>query len=107
MPRKERLGLGLLLAGIMAGTALLLWMPYERAAAQGTTADAVYAGHERHLPPKRGSEVFQYAHPHRRAIAPSDVYDPTPPPPGKSPNGIREYTLTLEEDVPYEVAPGV
>jgi FtsP/CotA-like multicopper oxidase with cupredoxin domain len=107
MPQKERIGVALLLAGVLAGIALLLSMPYERASAQGTAADAVYAQHERHLPPTRGSEIYQYAHPHRRAIAPSDVYDPTPPPPGPTPNGVREYTLTLEEDVMYEVAPGV
>jgi FtsP/CotA-like multicopper oxidase with cupredoxin domain len=35
------------------------------------------------------------------------VYDPTPPAPVPAVNGIREYTLVLEEGVPHEVAPGV
>jgi len=104
----------LLLAG---AAALLILAPGPRsfgaaerevpAAAADARAGAVYAGHERHLPPTRGSGLFQYEHPSQRRFNASQVYNPVPPPPAPAPNGIREYTLVIEEGVPHEVAPGV
>ena len=104
----------LLLAG---AAALLILAPGPRsfgaaqrdlpAAAADARAGAVYTAHERHLPPTRGSGLFQYDHPGQRRFNADQVYSPVPPPPAPAPNGIREYTLVIEEDVPHEVAPGV
>ncbi|MCI0461658.1 MAG: multicopper oxidase domain-containing protein [Gemmataceae bacterium] len=70
-------------------------------------AQAVQAGHARHLPPTKGSGLYQYEHPGRRRFDAAQVYSPEPPPPEAAPNAVREYTLVLQEDVPHEVAPGV
>ncbi len=70
-------------------------------------AQAVQAGHARHLPPTKGSGLYQYEHPGRRRFDASQVYNPEPPPAAPASNGAREYTLVLEEDVLHEVAPGV
>jgi FtsP/CotA-like multicopper oxidase with cupredoxin domain len=72
--------------------------------AQSSSVLAVYAQHNRHLPPTKGSQTFQYAYPAERRFDASQVFDPTPPPPKP---GLREYTLVLEENVEHEVAPGV
>ena len=72
-----------------------------------SAVDAVQNQHARHLPPTKGSGLYQYPSPAERRFDPSRVYDPTPPPPGPAPNGVREFTLVIEEDVPHEVAPGV
>ena len=72
-----------------------------------STAEAVARGHARHLPPTLGSRLYQYAAPGQRRFDASQVYNPTPPPPGRAPDGVREYELVIEEDVPHEVAPGV
>ena len=98
------LSLGVLTAGI--------WLlPGLRVAAQRQptpeAADAVQNQHARHLPPTKGSKRYQYKSPATGRFNPSQVFDPTPPPPGPAPNGVREYTLVIEEDVPHEVAPGV
>ena len=101
----------LILLVIVAG--VLLLVPGRRAASEDPTsdvnprADAVHAAHLRHLPPTLGSKLFQYPHPSGRRFDLSQVYDPTPPRPGRAPNGVREYTLVIEEEVPHEVAPGV
>jgi FtsP/CotA-like multicopper oxidase with cupredoxin domain len=58
-------------------------------------------------PRSRGSQRYQFHHPGMPGTAPLPAYDPTPPAPSPAPNGVREYTLVLEEDVPHEVAPGV
>jgi len=104
----------LLLAG---AAALLILAPGPRSfgaaqrelpdAVADARAGAVYTAHERHLPPTRGSGLFQYDHPGQRRFNADQVYSPVPPPPAPAPNGIREYTLVIEEDVPHEVAPGV
>jgi len=57
--------------------------------------------------PTMGSHRYQFHHPGMAGASTSPVYDPTPPPAGPAPNGVREFTLVLEEDVPHEVAPGV
>ncbi len=72
-----------------------------------STAEAVARGHARHLPPTLGSGLYQYAAPGQRRFEASQVHNPTPPPPGHAPDGVREYELVIEEDVPHEVAPGV
>ncbi|MFQ5777711.1 MAG: multicopper oxidase domain-containing protein [Terriglobia bacterium] len=101
----------LILLAAAAGVALLV--AAGPAADQATAADesaraqAVRAQHARHLPPTRGSELYQYAYPDQRRFDPTQVYDPAPPPLGPAPKGVREYTLVIEEDVPHEVAPGV
>ena len=102
------LAIVLALGALTAGLWLLLG---QRVAAQRQltpeAADAVQNQHARHLPPTKGSRLYQYQSPATRRFDPSQVYDPTPPPPGPAPNGVREYTLVIEEDVPHEVAPGV
>ncbi|MBI4466016.1 MAG: multicopper oxidase domain-containing protein [Acidobacteria bacterium] len=111
MPRTRLFLIGLMV--LAAGGATLYLAPGRHAvstdppAAADRRAEAVYGGHARHQPPTRGSGLYQYAPPSGRRFDPSQVYDPTPPPPGPAPNGIREYTLVIEEDVPHEVAPGV
>ena len=80
---------------------------------EGTTAQelpdeaATDAGHGLHMPPTKGSDIYQYRYPAEQRLGTESVYDPTPPPPGPAPNGVREFTLVIEEDVAYEVAPGV
>ena len=69
--------------------------------AQATATDAPAPA------PVRGSQRYQFHHPGMPGSVSKPQYDPTPPPPGPAPNGIREYTLVLEENVPHEVAPGV
>ena len=108
MSTKRIFLVGLILLPVAAGT--LLFAPGRRAAdrnAAAGRAQAVADAHARHLPPTKGSGLYQYSPPGGRRFDPSRVYDPAPPPPGRAPNGIREYTLVIEEDVPHEVAPGV
>ncbi len=101
----------LMLALLVVALALVVLLPGQRAAAgkqaPSTAAEAVAAGHARHLPPTLGSGRYQYSYPSERRFDATQVYDPTPPPPGPAPDGVREYTLVIEEDVPHEVAPGV
>ncbi|MFB3140902.1 MAG: multicopper oxidase domain-containing protein, partial [Candidatus Acidiferrales bacterium] len=100
-----------MLALLVVALALVVLLPGQRAAAgkqaPSTAAEAVAAGHARHLPPTLGSGRYQYSYPDQRRFDATQVYDPTPPPPGPAPDGVREYTLVIEEDVPHEVAPGV
>src|SRR3972149_1466507 len=80
VPRDRLLIIGLVLA--LVGAGVLLVVPGRRAAEKSGAAgraQAVEDAHGRHRPP----------------------------PPGRAPSGIREYTLVIEEDVPHEVAPGV
>lgn len=106
--------LPLLLGFLAAAAVALLWLasgPRLERAKAATGADArahaVEVGHAAHLPPMKGSGLFQYEYPGRRRFDPSQVHDPAPPAPTPAPNGVREFTLVLEEDVPHEVAPGV
>lgn len=103
------LGLFALVAAVVGGYLAPCAPPMACAGDTGVNAraDAVEAAHRAHLPPTKGSELYQYQHPSGRHFNPSQVYDPTPPPPRPAPNGVREYTLTIEENVPHEVAPGV
>ncbi|MDA2912620.1 multicopper oxidase domain-containing protein [Acidobacteriia bacterium AH_259_A11_L15] len=109
MKNRTRMLLATVLVLAMAA-GLLLWPPGREAADQADSspqARAVAASHGRHLPPTKGSGMFQYATPTGRRFEASQVYDPSPPPSEPAPNGVREYTLVIEEDVPHEVAPGV
>jgi len=97
--------------GILAlAAAALLLAPAQRvssASPADATAAAAEAAHRAHMPPTKGSELYQYTYPGRRHFDASQVYNPVPPPPGPAPNGVREYTLTIREDVEHEVAPGI
>jgi FtsP/CotA-like multicopper oxidase with cupredoxin domain len=90
----------------MAG-ALLVWMGPPVRAQAPRAEPAKPAAHGHHVPPQRGSGPYQYDHPSRRAFTAAQVYDPELPPLAPAPNGIREYTLTVEENIEHEVAPGV
>ena len=90
----------------LAAAAALIVAGSHRTSAQSSNVQAVYAQHNRHLPPTKGSELYQFANPTERRFQASEVYDPTPPPASTKP-GVREYTLVLEENVEHEVAPGV
>jgi len=101
---------GVILALAIAGAALWL-VPGQRVAAQRETATqapaAGQAAHGHHMPPTKGSDVYQYHYPAAQRLDASQVYDPLIPPSTPAPNGVREFTLVIEEDVPHEVAPGV
>ncbi|MCI0354585.1 MAG: multicopper oxidase domain-containing protein [Acidobacteria bacterium] len=75
--------------------------------APSSAAAAVAEAHARHLPPTKGSGPYQYDHPGQRRFDASQVYDPVLPPSAPAKNGVREFTLVLEEGVMHEVAPGV
>src|SRR3990170_3594396 len=104
--------LGTLILLLVAAAALVLLNTDRGATAKTASADngteararAVAAGHARHLPPTKGSGLYQYGHPGHRRFEASQVYNPALPPPGPAPNGVREYTLVIEENVPHEVA---
>ncbi|MBI4464419.1 MAG: multicopper oxidase domain-containing protein [Acidobacteria bacterium] len=95
--------------------ALMLGAGFWRLRGERTTApkasygiaEAVGSQHRLHQPPTKGSDLYQYRYPSERRFAAESVYDPTPPPPGLATNGVREFTLVIEEDVEHEVAPGV
>ena len=59
-----------MLALLLVALALVVLLPGQRAAAgkqaPSTAAEAVAAGHARHLPPTLGSERYQYSHPGER-----------------------------------------
>src|SRR3989304_4759612 len=110
VPRDRLLIIGLVLA--LVGAGVLLVVPGRRAAEKSGAAGRAQAAEDAHAParprpPPQGSGLYQSAPPVGRRFDPSQVYDPAPPPPGRAPSGIREYTLVIEEDVPHEVAPGV
>lgn len=97
--------------GILALT-VILWPTSAVEAVQSdpgerTTADAIRQAHQAHMPPTKGSGRFQYSYPGKRRFDLTQVFNPVPPPPEPAPNGIREYTLVIEEGTPHEVAPGV
>ncbi len=99
------------LAGLIllaAGAVLLPSAPAQADAGQErTAADAIQEAHRSHLPPTKGSGRYQYDHPGRRRFDAGKVFNPVPPRPEPAPNGIREYTLVIEEGTPHEVAPGL
>ncbi|MGH9579275.1 MAG: multicopper oxidase domain-containing protein, partial [Terriglobales bacterium] len=110
MKRWERILAILLTLTFLASAVLLLVL--GRQVHAGTTnpssnVQAVYAQHQRHLPPNKGSGLYQYDHPGHRRFDAAQVYDPVLPPPTPAKNGVREFELVLEENVLHEVAPGV
>ncbi|MGH2670202.1 MAG: multicopper oxidase domain-containing protein, partial [bacterium] len=95
---------------LLVAVGALLFTPERRAAAENDAqarAAAVEAAHRAHLPPTQGSGLYQYDLPVGRHFDAAQVFNPAPPPPGPAPNGIREYTLVIQEDVEHEVAPGI
>ena len=107
--KTKLLVVALLILGLAAAVLLLL-APAQRvssASAADATAAAAEAAHRAHMPPTKGSELYQYKYPARRHFDASQVYSPVPPPPGPAPNGVREYTLVIEEHLEHEVAPGI
>lgn len=107
MKRLVRVGAILLTLAAASYALVVIERPAERAPKASSAAEAAMQGHARHLPPTRGSDLYQYASPHQRRFEASKVYNPVPPPAGRAPNGVREYELVIEEDIPHEVAPGV
>lgn len=121
MSRKQAGWFSLCALALTAGTAAVLLLNQRLVAQTGaqpgaqqgnpadsSTAAAAAAAHARHLPPTKGSHRYQYATPSdEQRFDASQVYDPHIPPPTVAPNGIREFTLVIEEGVPHEVAPGV
>ncbi|MFQ5817144.1 MAG: multicopper oxidase domain-containing protein, partial [Terriglobia bacterium] len=106
MRRLLRLGLPLFALAAVGYALVAVNRPAE--AERGSSpATAALQAHARHLPPTLGSGRYQYAAPYERRFDVNQVYNPVPPPPGRAPNGVRAYELVIEEDVPYEVAPGV
>jgi len=98
-------GAGLAMTGLwvlVSNFLLPSWTESDHAVFAQTTQPATTAN-----PRVTGSQRYQFHQPGMSGSDPEPVYDPTPPPPGPAPNGVREYTLVLEEDVPHEVAPGV
>jgi FtsP/CotA-like multicopper oxidase with cupredoxin domain len=105
------------LAGVALGIALLSFVVLTvTPRVSGQTGSSVLSDpHATHAAPgtypTKGSQRFQYHHPPGPTpladAAPGTVYDPWLPPVAPAPNGVREFTLVIEEDVPHEVAPGV
>ena len=107
MTKLRRIGLLVLCSG-MVGTGLWLIAGKPRGEPVLFAQSGPEAVQAQHQPLTKGSDSYQYRHPSGRKFNPDQVYDPTPPPPLQpAPNGVREYTLVIEEDVPHEVAPGV
>jgi FtsP/CotA-like multicopper oxidase with cupredoxin domain len=88
------------------GLSFLAWREHTVRAQVPPAQPAEAHGH--HVPPQeRGSGIYQYAHPNQRAFTAGQVYDPELPPITPAPNGVREFTLVVEENVMHEAAPGV
>lgn len=110
MKRWERMLAVVMTLAFLASLAVLLVSSRQVHAgntAPSSAAAAAAEAHKRHLPPTRGSGPYQYDHPGQRRFDASQVYDPVLPPPTHAKNGVREFTLVLEEGVMHEVAPGV
>src|SRR3989338_3994606 len=83
MSTKRIFLVGLILLPVAAGT--LLFAPGRRAAdrnAAAGRAQAVADAHARHLPPTKGSGLYQYSPPGGRRFDPRRGSDPAPPPRG-------------------------
>jgi len=101
--------IAMLLGGFVAllGAVYVLTGKGRVAASPTETSDSAQgAGH--HAPSgMRGSNLYQYAAPPEGRMTEGAMHPPEAPLPTLAPNGVREYTLVVEEDVPHEVAPGV
>ena len=92
---------------IVVGAAVIL---YQRkpVVAEAEKGSRHLSGHSHHAPPgTRGSQLYQYASPDSSEGPAGSVYPAEAPPITPAVNGIREFELVVEEDVPHEVAPGV
>lgn len=88
--------------------ALLVTLGSRVFADRSSTSVVVPGGHGgNHHQPTKGSRQFQYATPNGGARDATPAYNPEVAPPTSAPNGIRDFELVIEEDVPHEVAPGV
>jgi manganese oxidase len=106
----QRFGYPLVLLFLIAALGLLLLQkrPPVVVDAQSGSGSNSLASHQRHVPPgQRGSGPYQYAVPSHRTFAAGQVYPAELPPLAPAKHGIREYTLTVDENVEHEVAPGV
>jgi len=93
-----------LLAGV-AALAVFTWEWWRPVAqAQQALPGAPRHGPSHHLPPTKGSEIYQYAYPAVRLPA-EQVFDPAPPASTSGP--VHEYELVVTEDLQHEVAPGI
>jgi FtsP/CotA-like multicopper oxidase with cupredoxin domain len=97
-----------ILGALVALASLIVFRQSGKSMARAQADSPPPSGHGHHRPPgMKGSDLFQYAAPPEGAAAEADVYPPEAPPSTPAPNGVREYTLVVEEDIPHEVAPGV
>lgn len=98
----------MVLAVLGALGSLMVFRKGELVSAKPRPSAAQASGHSHHRPPAtRGSDLYQYRTPEVGKAVDGSVYPAEPPPPGPASNGVREYKLVVEEDVPHEVAPGV
>src|SRR5919108_4427806 len=88
---------------VFAAALLLVALARRVSADRGSVT--VAGGHNGHHGPIKGSRLYQYASPNGGPKSAQPAYNPEVPPPTPAPNGIREFELVIEEDVPHEVAP--
>jgi FtsP/CotA-like multicopper oxidase with cupredoxin domain len=96
---------GLLVLVVLAGVVLIRTRPETTARASSDVSRGT--DHADHAPRTLGSQTYQYALPSEDAKAAASVYPPEVPPLGPLKDGVREYELVVEEDIPHEVATGV
>lgn len=98
---KYRITFGLLAVAALAAGLWVLARPSRKVAASPAAQ-----GHGMHRAPVKGSYTYQYGPPRESGLE-RTAYYPAPPPPSKAVNGVREFKLTIREDLEHEVAPGV
>jgi len=97
-----------IVASLVVLASLMVWRQRGSSVARAQTDSPGASGHAHHPPPGiKGSDLYQYAAPLEGAAAEAAVFPSEAPPSTPAPNGVREYTLVVEEDVPHEVASGV
>jgi FtsP/CotA-like multicopper oxidase with cupredoxin domain len=91
---------------VLAG--VMIFRADRPAPARAEGGSQTKGAHAHHAPPAtRGSELYQYADPAGPRAATAEPYPALLPPLQPAPDGVREYEIVVEEDVPHEVAPGV
>ncbi|MBI1940153.1 MAG: multicopper oxidase domain-containing protein [Acidobacteria bacterium] len=97
-----------ILTALVALASLMVLRQSGKSMVRAQTDSPGASGHDHHRPPgMKGSDLYQYAEPREGKAAEAAVYPPEAPPSTPAPNGVREYTLVVEEDIPHDVAPGV